>query len=410
MDEPARDGLQATCGIVGGGPAGVMLALLLARRGVPTVLLEEHTDFDRQFRGDSLQPSTMEIVDELGLADRLLALPHAKLRHLTLRTPRGVAGTIDFSRLPTKFPYIVMMPQARFLDFMAKEATRSPACRLMMGARVEALIEEAGAVRGVRYRLANKPGEVRAALVVACDGRFSRLRHLAGLTPVETAATMDVLWFRLPKAPGDQDAGAADLMAGGGGLLIALDRDDYWQVGFVIRKGGYQTIRAAGLDRLRASVAAYVPRFRDRVGAISDWQQVAVLSVEANMLPTWYRPGLLFLGDAAHTMSPVGGVGINYAIQDAVVAANELVRPLAANRVDLRDLARVQALRERPVRFIQRAQRMIQNRIVSAALADTGAVRDPFPWPLRLLLRVPGLRALPARALAFGLRRPRVRA
>lgn len=400
-EAPAPEDAERTgCVVVGAGPAGAVLAFLLARQGIPTTLLEEHRDFRRDFRGDTLNPAIMELMDELGLADRLLHLPHAKAHALALQTAAGPFTVADFRPLKTRFPYVTLMPQERFLDFITGEAARYPAFRLVMGANVQALLEAGGVIRGVRYRQTGGAGregwrEVRAPLTVGADGRFSRVRRLAGFTPVATAPPMDVLWFRLPRRADEPE----DLQAriGAGRLLIVLNRGDYWQAGYVIPKGSYQQLRAAGLPALRAAVGGLAPEFADRLDALADWKEVSLLSVESSRLRRWYRPGLLLIGDAAHVMSPVGGVGINYAIQDAAVAANVLGAAHRRGRLRTRDLASIQARREAPTRAIQAFQAAIQRRVVANALdADR-------PFALPAALRLPALSVLPARLVGFGI-------
>jgi 2-polyprenyl-6-methoxyphenol hydroxylase-like FAD-dependent oxidoreductase len=396
---------STTCCIVGGGPGGAVLALLLARKNIPVVLLEAHEDFERDFRGDTIHPSVLEILDELGLADKLLAIRHSKIRTATFMTPGGPVTFADLGRLKTKFPFIAMIPQAQFLELITEEAKRYPNFELTMGARVEELIEEEGEVRGVRYREKGVWREVRAPLTVGADGRGSRVRHLTGMEPVKTSPPMDVLWFRIPRR--EDDPAGVLARFGGGHLVIMLDRLDEWQVGYVIFKGSYQNLRKAGMEALRASFAETVPEFADRTGHLSDWKQVSMLSVESSRLIRWYMPGLLLIGDAAHVMSPVGGVGINYAIQDAVEAANVLTKPLAEGTLKTADLRAVQRRRMWPTRVIQRVQTFIQQRVIANALNPTQAFRIPFV--IRLLLKTPGLRNLPAKTLAFGVRRVRLR-
>jgi 2-polyprenyl-6-methoxyphenol hydroxylase-like FAD-dependent oxidoreductase len=401
----AREVETTTCCIVGGGPGGMMLAYLLARRDVPVMLLEAHTDFDRDFRGDTIHPSTLELLDQLGLADRLLQIPHSEIRRLTFTTPDGPIDLVDLSHLQTRFPFVAIMPQVRFLEFLVAEAQRLPSFRLVLGANVQRLVEEEGVVRGVRYRdHENRWHEVRALLTVAADGRFSRIRHLLRLEPIATSPSMDVLWFRLPRRPSDPVEGGGFL--GRGHLLVLLRRPDDWQIAYVIPKGGYQELRAAGLEALRRSAAALVPWLADRVDLLQDWHQMSLLSVESSRLRRWHRPGVLLIGDAAHVMSPVGGVGINYAIQDAVVAANVLAEPLRAGRLRLRDLAEVQRQREWPVHIIQALQGQLQQRLIARALH--AGRRFQLPLPLRVLLHLPWLRDLPARLLAYGPRRVRL--
>ncbi|MDT4898720.1 MAG: hypothetical protein QOH25_3797 [Acidobacteriota bacterium] len=331
---------QTSCCIVGGGPGGAVLALLLARKNIPVVLLEAHEDFDRDFRGDTIHPSVLEIMDELGLAERLLELRHSKIRTATFMTPDGPVTLADFGRLKTKFPFIAMIPQAHFLEFITEEAKRYPNFQLTMGARVEELIEEDGVVKGVRYHEKDGWHEVRADVTIGADGRSSRIRHLTGLEPVKTSPPMDVLWFRWPRKADDQEGILARFSRGH--LIIMLDRLDEWQVGYVIFKGSYQKVREAGIEAFRIDLAEAVPEYADRVEHLKDWKQVAILSVESSRLRRWALPGLLLIGDAAHVMSPVGGVGINYAIQDAVAAANVLTEPLRAGTLKMSDLEEVQ--------------------------------------------------------------------
>jgi 2-polyprenyl-6-methoxyphenol hydroxylase-like FAD-dependent oxidoreductase len=391
-----RDVQQTTCIVVGAGPAGAVLSFMLARKGIDVMLLESHLDFDRDFRGDTLHPSILEVMDELGLADRLLQLPHTKL---SLVAPPAAAGSglrFDLHDLKTKFPYIAMMPQTRFLAFVTCEAQRFPSFRLVMGARVETLLEEDGQVRGVRYHAHDGWHEVRSLLVVGTDGRFSRLRKLAGFEPIASSPPMDVLWLRLSRKPDDPHG----LMGrfGRERALIFLEREDHWQIGYIIGKGTYQQVHTAGLEALRQAVAETAPDFADRVAELTDWKQVSMLSVEANRLPRWYRPGLLLLGDAAHVMSPAGGNGINYAIMDAVAAANILTAPLQAGQVSVADLARVQRRRELPTRVIQAIVNVMQDRLLKAALDPNGSFTFPsfLGWPL--------VRKLPPLLFGFGIR------
>ena len=404
--EKVKDSRQTDCCVVGGGPGGMMLALLLARRGVKVALLEAHKDFDRDFRGDTVHPSTLEILDQICLAQPLHQLRHNKIYGPTLQASGGAFSPIDLRRLHTRFPYIMMVPQAKFLDFLASEARRFPSFELRMSARVSGLITEDGVVRGVRYRSDDGLHEVRAPLTVGADGRASMVRHLSGFEPVKTSPPMDIMWFRLPRLAGDESSDRVLGGFGGGRVLVVFDRVEYWQVAYVFPKGRYQAVIAAGLDEFRRSIVELEPQFAEHVKTLTEWHQCALLSVESSRCPLWHKPGLLLIGDAAHVMSPIAGVGINYAVQDAVVAANILTESLLAGAVKSEDLARVQKEREGPVRFIQWFQAEIQKRIIAPALKAAG----PFeiPWFVRLYFRIPFLRDIPARILAFGLKRVRL--
>lgn len=397
---------ETTCCIVGGGPGGMMLALCLARRGVKVTLLEAHKDFDRAFRGDTVHPSTLEILDQMGLAERLLELPHSKIYGPTFQMAGVTFSPIDFRRLKTRFPYIMLIPQTKFLDFLAAEGRKYSNFDLRMVANVGGLIEEDGIVRGVRYQSTAGSHEVRATLTVGADGRFSKVRQLAGFVPIKTSPPMDILWLQLPHLR--EDAHSDRLMGGfgNGRLLAVFDRVDYWQLGYVFPKGQYQQVKAAGMDTFRKSIAEIEPRFGKHVETLKDWSQCTLLSVESSRCPVWYKPGLLVIGDAAHVMSPVGGVGINYAVQDAVVAANVLARPLMNGTVAVSDLADVQSQREWPTRVMQAIQSAMQTRFISSALQTQGSLR--IPWTLRLFFKIPVLRDVPARILAFGVRRVRL--
>ncbi|HXR66639.1 MAG TPA: FAD-dependent oxidoreductase [Ktedonobacteraceae bacterium] len=397
---------ETTCCIVGGGPAGAVLALLLARKGVEVTLLEEHGDFARDFRGDTVHPSTMEILAQIGLAERVLQLKHTEARAMEFETPQGIAGAIEFKRLKTHYPYIALIPQVHFLECLTEAAKVYPTFHLVMGARAEKLIEEDGYVHGVHYRARDGWHELRAVLTVGADGRFSRIRKLAGFEPVVSSPPMDVLWFRLPHLEGDPIASGGKLDLGQGHFLVRLDRGNEWQIGYVIPKGGYQTIKAAGLEHLRAEIGALQPTFAERMQTLTEWKQIAVLSVESSMLKRWYRPGLLLIGDAAHVMTPVGGVGINYAIQDAVATANLLTEHLKQGKAPTSALASVQRRREWPTKLIQSFQRLMQKQIMQQVF--TTSEQPKLPLPLWLILHTPLLRTIPARIVAFGPRREHV--
>jgi 2-polyprenyl-6-methoxyphenol hydroxylase-like FAD-dependent oxidoreductase len=399
---------ETRCVIAGAGPGGSMLALLLARRGVPVTLLEMHKDFDREFRGDTVHPSTLEILDQLGLAEKVHEIPHAKVYGPTFMTSKGLFQPFDLRRLKSKFPYILMIPQAKFLELLTTEAARYPQFTLKMGANVYEIIRENGSVRGVRYQTSETQAEVRALLTVGADGRHSRVRHLAGYEAIKTSPPMDVLWFKLPKLGADIDAGSG-LMGSfrAARILVVLDRFDHWQVAFVFPKGQYQQVKAAGIEQMRQAIVELEPRFARHVETLQEWHQLTLLSVESSRCPQWHEPGLLLIGDAAHVMSPVGGVGINYAIQDAVVAANLLAKPLLENRLQDQHLAEVQRRREFPTRFIQGFQAIMQKRVLAPALSST-QTSIHVPTFLRLLLRMPFLRDIPPRLIGFGLKTVRV--
>jgi 2-polyprenyl-6-methoxyphenol hydroxylase-like FAD-dependent oxidoreductase len=398
---------RTSCCVVGGGPAGAVLSLLLARRRVPVTLLEMHKDFDREFRGDTVHPSILEILDQIGLADKLHEIPHSKVTGPTLQFANGPFRPFDLGRLKTRFPYILMVPQARFLEFITAEAAKYPEFKLVMHAQVQRLLEENGSVVGVRYLGAEGDREIRAKLTVGADGRFSIVRHLAGFEPVKTAPPMDVLWFRLPKLPGEpQIVGGAFGGIGRGRIFVLLERDSYWQAGLVFPKGHYQELRKQGVEAVRKSLAETEPRFAKHAESLTDWQQLSLLSVESSLCPLWHKPGVLVIGDAAHVMSPVGGVGINYAIQDATVAANVLAGPLKSGIVSDAHLAEVQRQREWPTRVVQRMQSIMQERLIVRALRSEKASR--VPWVLKFLFKIPILRDLPSRLIAFGPRRVRL--
>jgi 2-polyprenyl-6-methoxyphenol hydroxylase-like FAD-dependent oxidoreductase len=395
---------QTDCLIVGAGPAGVILSLLLARKGIDVTLLEIHKDFDRDFRGDTIHPSVLENLDQIGLADKLHKLPHAKLAKAILRTEIGEDLAISFENLKTKYPYIMMIPQAMFLEFIANEAKKYNNFNLLMGANAQELVVEAKTVKGMIYKDMSDGSkhEIRSTLVVGTDGRNSRLRRLSGLKLNKTAPPMDVLWFRLPKEKGENPDETRGGRFGGGHFIVILDRETEWQIGYVIPKGTYKKIREAGIEELRKNVAALLPEFTERAEHLESFKQVAMLSVESSRLEKWYSQGLLLIGDAAHVMSPVGGVGINYAIQDAVVTANVLTEPLKNKKVTEADLARVQKKREFPTRFIQFFQSRIQRRVVAEALDKSKPFKLPF------FMRLPLVRDIPPRIVAFGWRKVRI--
>jgi 2-polyprenyl-6-methoxyphenol hydroxylase-like FAD-dependent oxidoreductase len=388
------------CCIAGGGPAGMMLGYLLARAGIDTTVLEKHADFLRDFRGDTVHPATMELMWELGLLDEFLKRPHHEDPRIGAQVGPRVFGFADFTHLPTHCKFMALMPQWHFLDFLAEQGRRLPAFHLMMQADATGLIEAGGRVVGLRATTPQGPVEIHADLVVGADGRHSTVRAAAGLAVRDLGAPMDVLWFRVSRKESDppQTLGRVDR----GHMMIMLDRDDYWQCAFVIPKGGMGAVRAAGLDAFRASVAAVSPPLADRTPEIAGWDDVKLLTVTVDRVAQWWRPGLLCIGDAAHAMSPIGGVGINLAVQDAVAAANILVAPLRAGGASDADLAAVQRRRLLPTRLTQAAQLFIQNNIISRVLASNKPIKPPLL--LRLFDRVPWLQRIPARLVGMGVR------
>lgn len=392
--------LQTTCCISGGGPAGLMLGLLLARAGVPVVVLEKHRDFLRDFRGDTLHPSTLEVMEELGLAAGLLSLPHQKLERINAQFGHQTVPFADFRHLPVRHPFIALMPQWDFLTFLAQEAARLPNFKLILQCEAVDLLREGDRVTGVRATTPEGPLQVGATLVVAADGRASRLRDRSGLRLVALGAPIDVFWFRVQRDP-SLAADTAGQFASGQ-VLVRIDRGDYWQCGYVIAKGTAEAIRALGIDAFRDRLQPLFPATTDLRNDLQDWNDVKLLTVAVNRLERWYLPGFLAIGDAAHAMSPIGGIGINLAIQDAVAAANILAEPLLEDRLTLKDLGAVQRRRFWPTRITQRAQILIQNRVLGPVLATTSAVRAP--WPITLFRRWPLLQRLPARLIGMGAR------
>jgi 2-polyprenyl-6-methoxyphenol hydroxylase-like FAD-dependent oxidoreductase len=392
--------LSTDCCIAGGGPAGMVAGYLLARAGVGVVVLEKHADFLRDFRGDTIHPSTLELMHELGLLEAFLRRPHTELREIAGRIGGELVRLADFTHLPTHCKFIAMMPQWDFLDFIAAEARRLPKFRLLMQAEAQSLRRHGERITGLGATTPDGPLEVSAQLVIGADGRHSRIRAEAGLEPQDFGAPMDVLWLRVARRADDPPDLFGQIEAGR--MLVMIDRGDYWQCALLIPKGGFDAVRARGIGALRETLLALSPWLGDRVAELVDWDQVRLLAVTVDRLRTWYRPGLLCIGDAAHAMSPIGGVGINLAVQDAVAAARLLAGPLHEERVDLEALERVQQRREWPARATQGMQLMLQKRLIAPVLAGRGPVRAP--WPLRLLARSPLLRRIPAYLIGVGVR------
>jgi 2-polyprenyl-6-methoxyphenol hydroxylase-like FAD-dependent oxidoreductase len=391
-------GLATQCCIVGGGPAGMMLGFLLARAGVRSVVLEKHGDFLRDFRGDTVHPSTLDVMDELGLLDDFLKLPHQEVSRFSAQFGEERVQVADFSHLPVRCRFIALMPQWDFLDFLAAQGRRYPAFTVLMRAEATGLIEEGGKVVGVHATVDGKPQEIRADLVVGADGRHSTVRVGAGFDVKVLGAPMDVLWFRLTHKPPDkaETMGRFDR----GSILVMLDRGDYWQCAYVIAKGSADTLKAAGIETFRAKIAQLMPFLADRVHELASIDDLKLLTVGVERLEKWWKPGVLCIGDAAHTMSPIGGVGVNIAVQDAVAASNILANPLKEGRLQDSDLAAVQARRMWPVRATQAIQVFLQNRMIAPTLAGTRPLRPPLA--ARLLNAVPFLRRIPARVLGLG--------
>jgi 2-polyprenyl-6-methoxyphenol hydroxylase-like FAD-dependent oxidoreductase len=396
----AAEQISTRCCVVGGGPCGLMLGFLLARAGVDVVVLEQHVDFLRDFRGDTIHPSTLEFMYELGFVDEFLKLPHQKATTVGAVFENQQYAFADFTHLPTRCKFVALMPQWDFLNFLAERGKVYPCFHLRMQAEATDLIEEAGRVAGVRANTPAGPLEIRADLTVGCDGRHSTVRERAGLPVEEIGAPMDVLWFRLPRKAGDP----ADVMGRfeAGRLVVLLNRGDYWQCAFVIRKGRFEEQRRAGLPAFRANIARTVPTLADRVDELQDWDQIKLLTVAINRLERWHRRGLLCIGDAAHAMSPIGGVGVNLAVQDAVAAANILWQPLRTATLTEGDLANVEKRRELPTRIIQRLQVTVQNNVIDRLLGADQPLKAPLV--LRLCSRFPWLRRIPARIIGLGFR------
>ena len=388
------------CCIAGGGPAGMMLGFLLARAGVKVVVLEKHPDFLRDFRGDTIHPSTLELMYELGLLEEFLKLPHQKIERLTGQVGDERLRMIDLTHLPTHCKYIALMPQWDFLDFLADRGKRYPSFDLRMRAEAADLIEESGRVVGLRAQTPDGELAIRAGLVVGADGRHSTVREKAGLKSDDYGAPMDVLWFRLPRKDTDENETFGHIEAAV--MLVMLNRGDYWQCAFVIPKGGIERVKAAGLDAFRKRVLMLSPYFADRIEGLKSWDDVKLLSVTVDRLRQWRRPRLICIGDAAHAMSPIGGVGINLAVQDAVATANRVAAPLKSGTVSDDDLRAIQARRTFPVRLTQRLQLTMQNRIIGRVLASTQRPKPPLMF--KLFDKFPLLRRIPGRLLAVGVR------
>ena len=402
--DPGTQTLTTRCCVVGGGPAGMMLGFLLARAGIDVVVLEKHGDFLRDFRGDTIHPSTLDFMHELGLLDAFLALPHQELREVTAQIGETAIKAADFGHLPTKCKFIALMPQWDFLNFLAAQGQHYPNFKLLMHTEATDIIRAGDRVVGVAVTSPDGLREIHADLIVGTDGRHSTVRAKAGLTVEDIGAPMDVLWMRLSRRPDDhyETLGRVDA----GHVFVMLNRGDYWQCAYVIRKGGADATRREGLPAFRSSIVKLAPFLSDRVEELRSWDDVKLLTVAVDRLKQWYCPGLLCIGDAAHAMSPIGGVGVNLAVQDAVAAANLLYAPLRRGQPTLDELAAVQKRRVFPMRFIQGLQVLIQNRIITRVLASTQSPKPPLA--VRLLDWFPPLRRIPARILGVGVQREHV--
>ena len=398
--------ITVRCCVAGGGPAGMMLGFLLARAGVDVLVLEKHADFLRDFRGDTIHPSTLQLMHELGILDAFLRLPHQEVATLSGRIGDFAVQVADFRHLPTRCKFIALMPQWDFLNFLVEQGRRYRSFRLMMEAEVTGLLEEGDRVAGLTARTLQGPCDVRADLVVGADGRHSTVRERAGLEVQDRGAPMDVLWMRISRRAGDPQETFGRIDAGR--ILVQIDRGEHWQCAFVIPKGGIEAVKQRGLPWLRAEIARLAPHLSDRLDELRDWGDIKLLSVALDRLRQWYRPGLLCIGDAAHAMSPIGGVGVNLAVQDAVAAANILARPLREAAPTLADLRAVQRRRELPTRLTQAVQSTVQNRVIGRVLAGDRPITS-LPLPLRALNSWPYLQRIPARLVGLGFRPEHVR-
>ena len=382
----------------------MMLGFLLARAGVEAVVLEKHADFLRDFRGDTVHPSTLEVMHELGLLEEFLKLPHQEVRQLGGQIAEDFLQFADFSHLPTKCKFIALVPQWDFLDFLADHAQQYPTFKLITQAEVVDVIADGGRIHGVQARTLDEDLEVRAALTIGADGRASIVRDKAGLETREFGAPMDVLWFRMSRKPPDGEQTLGRIFKGK--MMVMLNRGDYWQCGYLIRKGEFENIKARGLARFREDVVSVAPFVADRMNELTDWVPIKLLTVRIDRLVKWYRPGLLCIGDAAHAMSPIGGVGINLAIQDAVAAANILWDRLSRDTVSIADLERVQLRREFPTRMTQAGQVFLQDNVIHRVLGNPDF---RLPSIMKLFNRWPFLRRIPARLVGIGFRAEHVR-
>ncbi len=386
--------------IIGGGPAGVISAYLFAKRGVSVVLLEGEKDFDREFRGDTFHASSLEVLDQLGFADDVVALCNSKVGQLNFKASGQSLEVADFSAMDSKFPFVGIIPQEKFLNYMVSKAEALSNFKILMGARVKELKNENGKTSGVKFTYEGNEHELNSELTIGADGRGSTARRLAKIELGKTSPPMDVVWFRV-SIPEDRELKeSVDVRVGSGTMVVMVNRGDYIQCGYIIMKGSYKELRNEGIEHFQNEVKGLAPELTSTINEVSDWKQCAILSVVTGRVEQWHREGLLLIGDAAHIMSPVGGVGINYAIQDAVAAVNFLAEPIKKNRLSLADLAKVQSRREPAVKFIQTFQTFAQKRIVADALKSD----KPFspPLPLKIVSKLPFMRKRIAKFLAYG--------
>jgi 2-polyprenyl-6-methoxyphenol hydroxylase-like FAD-dependent oxidoreductase len=392
--------MKVRCCIVGGGPAGMMLGYLLGRAGVDVVVLEKHADFFRDFRGDTVHPSTLQVMDELGLIDGFLKLPHQRLQKMEGLFAGSAVRLADLSRLNVKYPFIAFMPQWDFLNFLREAGKRFASLKVMMSTEAVDLIRNGNRIAGVCAKTPDGVIDISADLTIACDGRHSTVRERAGLQVEEIGAPMDVLWFRAGKGPNETEKIFARVDPGK--MMVTFDRGDYWQCAFVIPKGGYEAVKARGLPALLDDIVRMAPVLKSGISDVKSWDDMKLLTVAINRLHKWALPGLLCIGDAAHAMSPMGGVGVNLAVQDAVATANLLAARLAQGAPTEAELDAVQARRELPVKMTQRMQVVGQNNIVAMALKQGTQLKAPLP--LRIVSAVPWLQGITARFLALGVR------
>ena len=386
--------------IIGAGPAGVIAAYLFALRGVSVILLEGEKDFDREFRGDTFHASSLEVLDQLGFADEVVALCNSKVGQLNFKSSEHSLQVADFSGMDCKFPFVGIIPQEKFLSYMVAKAEALPHFKILMGARVKELVQVDGKITGVKYKQDGSEYKLDSLLTIGADGRGSTARRLANMKLGKTAPPMDVLWFRVSLPEDAALKESVDIRVGSGTMVVMVNRGDYIQCGYIIMKGSYKDLRNEGIEHFQKEVTGLAPELTSTISEVSDWKQCAILSVVTGRVEQWYQEGLLLIGDAAHIMSPVGGVGINYAIQDAVATANLLTDAIIEDRLTSADLAKVQSRREPAVKFIQFFQLFVQKRIISSALKSD----KPFspPLPLKIVSRLPFMRKRIAKFLAYG--------